>query len=114
LGDGVSVSPVLYPQVLLRRNIMRQVDGISDPSIGLPADAASRGIVVQACGTFTAEENVLDLPAAHNIDYNYCGSTGFFANQTSAGALIQGYNHGTSSNSNELSTNVEDAAVLAF
>jgi hypothetical protein len=113
LGDGVSVSPVLFPQVLLRRNIMRQVDDISDPPY-TPANYASQGISVQACGTFTAEENVIDLPAAHNVQQRYCGSTEFFANMTSAGALIPGYDLGTSSSTNELSTNIDDAAVLAF
>ncbi len=72
------------------------------------------GIWVQACGTFTVEENIVDLPDAHNIDYQYCGSAEFFANLTSAGALIPGYNVGTSANTNELTTNIDDAALLAF
>jgi hypothetical protein len=113
LGDGSSASPALFPQVLLRRNIMRQVDGISDPPY-TPAMYASQGISVQACGTLTAEENVIDLPAVPNIQQRYCGSTNYFANLTSAGALIQGYNLETSAYTDELTTNVEDAAVLAF
>jgi hypothetical protein len=113
LGDGVGPSPVLFPQVLLRRNIMRQVDGISDPPY-TPANYVSQGISVQACGALTVEENAMDLPAAHNVQQRYCGSTQYFANQTSAGALIPGYNLDTSSNTDELSTNIDDAAVLAF
>jgi hypothetical protein len=110
-GDGVHLSPSLYPNVLLRRNVLRQVDGISDPP-GAPQP--SNGVDLEACGTLTMEENVVDLPAAHSIQYEWCVASKFFANLTSGGALIQGYSPGTSTNASELSTNIDDASVLAF
>jgi hypothetical protein len=103
---------VLFPRVLLRRNIMRPVDGISDPALGL--GVATLGVVVQGCGSLIAEENVIDFAAPKQIQYDLCGTAEFFANSTSGAALIQGYNAGSHSSASELSTNIEDAALLAF
>jgi hypothetical protein len=66
------------------------------------------------CLTLQSSSRDIDLPAAHNVQQHYCGSTEFFANLSSSGALIPGYNLETSANATELTTNIDDAAILAF
>ena len=108
-----ALSPALVIQMLARRNIIRHVDGIPDPSPG-GVSSRSTGTLLGGCGAVIAEENVVDLDASNPLAFSWCGSSEFFANQTSAGSLIQGYNSASSTAAPELSTNVEDAAVLAF
>jgi hypothetical protein len=62
-----------------------------------------------------AEEHVIDIELPTAIQFDSCQSVEFFANQTSSGALIQGATlNAPITQVSELSTNVEDAAVLAF
>jgi hypothetical protein len=99
--------------VVIRRNIIRHVDGASDPSGMIPG----RGIVVSGCGDLVVEENVVDLDATAPIEYKLCGSVRFFNNQTAAGVLIQGVdvtNAQNPKNAGELPTNIEDAILLSF
>jgi hypothetical protein len=101
----------LYPQVLLRRNVMRYVDGSTD------AQKLGIGIAAAFCGSVLTEENVVDATYPAPVFYNTCNSAKFFANQTSAGQLIQGtqfdLNNKMIGTASELSTDVEDA-VLAL
>jgi hypothetical protein len=104
---------VLYPQVLLRRNVIRHVDAASD-SLVSPLQYLSIAIEADLCGALLAEENIVDLEAQYPIVSALSNVAKFFANQTSAGALIQGYTSATSPKVDELSTAVEDAVLLAF
>jgi hypothetical protein len=102
----------LFPQVVLRRNIIRHMDAVMDFGT-----YQTLGFVLFSCGALIAEENVidLDLGTPSPIRFDSCPTAEFFANQTSAGTLIQGATPFDSPSSvNELSTNVEDAALLAF
>jgi hypothetical protein len=67
------------------------------------------------CSNVILEENVIDLPLSINaaLRLSACGTMECFANQSPA-ALIQGYINDTNTYVAELSTNVEDAALLAF
>jgi hypothetical protein len=59
---------------------------------------------------------VIDVSGSNPVRFEACNSTEFFANQTSAGALIPGFNIDPTVNVpvDELSTYVEDAAIVAF
>jgi len=104
-------TPPLYQQAVVRRNVVRHMDGIADPVSPPPNGVA---IYVNCCGNAVVEENLADLGAANPISFSSCGSTEFFANQTSAGALIQGYDSAAARNSDELSTRIVDAALFSF
>jgi hypothetical protein len=118
-GSVPSIPPVLFPEVLWRRNVIRATDGLADP----PASAWTRiGLDLQAAGGAIVEENVVDATDAHHVvdapdanavRFSACATAQFFANQTAAGGLIQGFNNDTKANVSELS-NVEDAAILAI
>ena len=89
------------------------VDGALDPNPNID------GILVGGCGALIAEENVVEVPFASGgygkpLRFYSCGATQFFANQSSAGTLNQGYNYDSSTYVPELSTNVEDDTLLAF
>jgi hypothetical protein len=112
-----NTNPVLFPQALMRRNVIRHMDGISDPlQSPLPPLTSSvvHGIFAFSCAGLITEENVVDLEASPSIQFATCGGVDFFANQTSAGKLLQGYTHLTTFSTDELTTKVEDTAVLAF
>ena len=88
-----------------------------NPAGGSPAyqtGIEATGIDADGCGALFTEENVLDVAPASPITYPFCGTGKFFANQTPAGALIQGVDTNTQTTASDLSIDVEDAAVLAF
>jgi hypothetical protein len=95
---------------------VRYVDVLSDPN------PSANGISVFGYGAVLVEENVLDIALNNSADnstgkparFRFCVSAEFFANQSSQGTLAQGWNNDASAYVNELSTNVEDSAVLAF
>jgi hypothetical protein len=80
------------------------------------------GLQVAAGGGVIIEENVIEQSLIDVTNTNppvqvrARSSLQFFTNQTPAGALIQGFDKdpAVNANVNELSTNVEDAALLAF
>jgi hypothetical protein len=55
----------------------------------------------------------MDATNANPVQFEACTAAKFFANQTQAGALIQGRNNATGTNASELS-NVEDTVLLAI
>jgi len=109
LGFGSPLGPFpRFQQAVLRRNSVRQVDGLPDPT-GL-----SKAATVEVCGNLITEENVIDLVSSTPLWFSACGNIDFFANESLAGTLIQGYNFDSSASVSELSTDVEDSALLAF
>ena len=78
--------------------------------MGKPTRAAETTAIV-------TEENLADMTFPNPI-YGLCNSAKFFANQNSAGKLIQGTqvdeNGIIPGSASELSTDVEDAVLLAF
>jgi len=110
MGYGNFVSPPLFQQMVIRRNVIRHVDNASDPP-GLPPGA---GIGVSGCRDLIVEENVLDLDHPTPIAFALCDKVRFFNNQTSSGILIQGVDTSNSSKAGELTTDIEDAALLAL
>ena len=110
LDYGSFVSPPLFRQVVIRRNVIRHVDNASDPP-NLPKGI---GIQVSGCGNLILEENVVDLDASTPIKYYLCDKVSFFNNQTSSGILIQGYDTGLSKRADELPVQIEDAWLLAI
>jgi len=79
--------PYLFRQVVIRGNIIRQVAD--------PPDLYHFGITVFSAEKLIVENNIIDVGAARPIQFNKCGLTQFFNNQTSAGKLIPGYNQVT-------------------
>src|SRR6266567_1025203 len=79
-------SDLVVPEVVMRRNVVRAVDGLPD----LP-QFKSTGIEAFSCGGLIVEENVIDQNFPWAVQFDNCGGTKFFANQNSAGALDPGY-----------------------
>jgi hypothetical protein len=104
------VSPPLFRQVVIRRNVIRHVDNAPDPP-NLPQGV---GMQLSGCGNLIVEENMVDLDAAIPIKYYLCDKVRFFNNQTSAGTLILGIDTINSSKADELTLDVEDALLIAF
>jgi hypothetical protein len=113
LDYGSFVSPPLFRQVVIRRNIIRHVDAASDPA-GM---ISGIGIQVSVCGNLILEENVVDLDATTPIKFALCDKVRFFNNHTSGGVLIQGVdvtNGQSPQKVSELTIEIEDAALLAL
>jgi len=66
---------------------MNVADAVSYP--------VSRSLVPASCESAIIENYVTELGVAQPIQFNKCGVTQFFNNQTSAGKLIPGYNQVT-------------------
>jgi hypothetical protein len=109
-GTNPANPPTLVPQVLLRRNVIRETDGIADP----PSRYTRMGLQVLSGGGVIIEENTIDASDPNPLSFQGCSSAGFFANQTPGGVLIQGQESSSGVKASEVSTDVEDAAVLAF
>jgi hypothetical protein len=110
LGYGSFASPPLFRQMVIRGNIIRHVDGASDP----PGMLQGIGIQVSGCGELIVEDNVVDLDTTTPIEYYHCDTVRFFNNRTSAGALLQGYEVLLFQKADELTTQIEDACVLSL
>ena len=74
----------------------------------------SYGMIANFCGSLVMKENIIDDTSSPPVQFEYCNSAEFFANQSSAGTLLQGYNLGINLSTDELSTNIQDAAVVPF
>jgi hypothetical protein len=90
------------------------VDGIGDPSVNPPVQAKSTGFSISSCAALIVEENVIDVETAPPIQFASSTQAEFFANKTSGGTLLQGYNADTHSSVPEVSTRVGDALGLAL
>jgi len=111
LGSGY-FSDLVVPEVVMRRNVIRAMDGL--PDLQSPP-YKSTGVYAFSCGELIMEENVIDPNSPTAIQFDNCGSTEFFANQTSAGVLALGCSFvNPAVRVSELSTNIEDAALLAL
>ncbi len=69
-----------------------------------PPDLYHFGITVFSAERLIVENNIIDVGAARPIQFNKCGVTQFFNNQSSAGKLIRGYNQVTQ----EVLSGIED------
>lgn len=104
--DGfVPLDPRVFRQLVIRNNVVRNMDGLPEPL------ALNTGISVNYCENALIEDNVIDLPGAKPIVAANCTNLRFFNNRNSAGQLIQGVVGTTKQN--ELTTFIEDAAILA-
>jgi hypothetical protein len=107
---GGNPPPYLYDQVVIRRNVIRSLDGVTDPygySNGMRLDMCAQGIV---------EESVVDLNSLYfaPIWQVRCNPIKYLNNETSAGVLIQGQIYETGQFAEELSTLIELACVQCF
>jgi len=110
LDYGSFVSPPLFRQVVIRRNVIRHVENASDP----PNLPQAVGIQVSGCGNLILEENVVDLDTTTPIKYYLCDKVRFFNNRTSSGVLIQGVDISNSAKASELTTDIEDTVLIAL
>jgi hypothetical protein len=116
LGYAAFVSPPLFPQAVLRRNLIRHVDDGSDPQ----NTTLSLGVQVSGCGALIVEENIVDLNRTSPLEHYYCPSAQYFDNQSSSGASIPGVQVNPNNTDqivaveNELRTTVSDAEALAI
>ncbi|MGH7969011.1 MAG: hypothetical protein ACREIC_09830 [Limisphaerales bacterium] len=96
---------------LIRRNLIRSVDGALDSS-GFPI-----GVRPWSCAAGIIEESVIDLNSLWNgppIWQIGCGSLAYLKNQISAGTLIQGWVRGADQYADELAPLIDFAIVGAF
>jgi hypothetical protein len=97
--------PYTFRQVLLRENVIRQVDG--------KADFSHFGIIVRASEKLRADNNVIDVGGG-GVRFNKCVSPIFSNNLSTAGKVLRGYDEATGESQSELATRVEDALILSL
>lgn len=110
-----NVTPFTYPQMVIRENLMRRVDGaISIPVQGnLPV-----GVRVYSVEKGIIQENIIDLDDANPIQHLHSKDVKSFNNTTASGALVRGHDatppENLSQKDDELATLIEDAIVLSL
>jgi len=80
--DGLP--PFVHGEIIVRNNVIRIVDGGSDPGLN------GFGIYVVGAKKVIVSDNVLDLPSARILRDYRCGNVEYSNNRTSEGALILG------------------------
>jgi hypothetical protein len=98
----------VFRQLVVRNNVIRNMDGLPDSV----AVSRAQGISVILAENALIESNVIDVPQANPIAFSKCTNVRFFNNRNSTGGLIPGVTG--SAKQDELSTVIEDAALLAF
>ena len=103
-------SQFIFKRVVIRGNVIKHVDNVSDSS-GIPL-----GIRLDFCADAIVEDNIIDLATPSPIHHYKCDRVSYFNNRNPAGASILGMDVGQPGNpkQSELTTDVEDANVLAF
>ena len=112
VGDGLPIilDPPPYPhgEVIIRNNIIKMVDGQTDPAFG------AWGIFVPGAKRVVVEDNIVDVTNANPIREWRSGTVRLFNNRTAAGALIQGVNGNSLIKRSELPVEIEDATLLSI
>lgn len=101
----------IYKRVLAQENAIRQVEGLTDVP-GIP----SLAVVLDLVGNGLVRYNVIALPETAPMQHRAANSLTYFGNTAPSGGLIQGVDTGLvgSPKVNELTTDVADAAILAY
>lgn len=103
----------VYPRVLIRNNVIRRVDGLTDSPLYLPSWA----IYAISCAYALIEENVIDLDTSAPIHQQSNTAVSYFNNTDSGGKLIQAVDYTQPDNpaiQSDLKTAFEDANLLAI
>jgi len=117
VGDNDTGSQRVFKRVVIRGNVIRHVDNVSDPS------QVPLGIRLFSSFDAVVEDNVIDLASPIPMQHYQCDRIRYFNNRTSAGKLIQGVQIAAAgqigpvtvvATAGELSTDIEEAWVLAF
>jgi hypothetical protein len=90
--------------------VAKRTDAVAAP----PSIPASRGIILISAEKAIVENNVIDLESAHPILWRRVGAIHLFANRTSDGKLLDGYNDLTSQWWRDAAKDVEDSLILAM
>ena len=111
IGTGIdSLSPAAniayaFRQLVLRENVIRQLDGQLDPY--------HFGITIRNSEKLVVEDNVIDVGGSA-VKFNKSVAPYFFNNHNSAGKILQGYDEGQMQSHGELATGIEDALLLSL
>lgn len=94
--------PYAFRNVLVRGNIIRQMDGPGDRS----------GITLRSTCNLRVEENIIDV--AHPITFRKSAAPSFFNNLSPSGKPQRGYDEASQSFQSELTTEINDALLLSL
>ena len=110
LDGGVYNGPYVFRQVVIRGNVMRHIEGVSDPS----GYRYSQGVVFVGCENIIIEDNVIDLDNPYQLQWRNCKNVRLFNNQTPSGKLLDALNDVTFQYLSDGARVVEDALTLGF
>jgi hypothetical protein len=97
--------PYAFRQVLLRENVIRQIDG--------QADFSHFGIIVRNSEKLQVVDNVIDVGGG-GVRFKRSVAPSFSSNVSPAGQLLRGYNEATGESQSELATKIEDALIFSL
>jgi hypothetical protein len=101
-------NPYVFRKGIIRRNIIRQVDGLQEPGpVAISISSFEKAIV---------EKNVIGLARTDAMYHFDCGTVRYFNNRRANGQPIPGYERmsaGPPKVQSELRNKIEDAALLA-
>lgn len=113
VGDRDLGAQKLYPRVVIRNNLIRHADGLSDSPLYSP----SLAIYLRTCGYALIEENVINLGVSVPIDQASNTAVSYFDNADPGGKLIEGMDYTQPDypvKQSDLKTAFEDASLLAI
>src|SRR5260370_31635652 len=110
-GDLNRINPFTFRQLVIRGNLVRNVDNAVDASMNPVA------IALDSCENVLVQRNIVNLNNSTPVYHlNTCGAVKYFNNQTPTGLLVQGHLNpftGAPQYLNELSTDVDLAGSLS-
>ncbi len=104
--DGLP--PYIYGNIVIRRNVIRLLDGLSDPIYG------GSGISIAGAKRVLVCDNIVNVPIGPVISDYRCGDVKYLNNRTASGLLLQGTNAITLDKRTDLEVDIEDAALIAI
>jgi len=103
-----SPPPFIFGEITVRNNVIRIVDGGSDPGLN------GFGVQVLGAKKVIVSDNVLDLPSPILLRDFRCGTVEYSNNRTSDGALIHGFDFPANRTRPELQDEIETLQQLAM
>ncbi len=97
--------PYAFRQVLVRRNVIRQVNG--------EQDVYHYGVTAHNTEKLLVENNVISVGGG-SVQFKKSVASHFFNNMNPAGRLQRAYDQATMTNQSEISTMIEDATLLSL
>ncbi len=107
LSDADLPPPYIFRQVVLRKNVIRMFNDVTDEN--------AHGLLISGCENLVAEGNIIDAAhIGHPMQHIRSKFVKFFGNRSPSGQVLTSLNFDTGRYESEVADQIEDALLIAL